>query len=299
MTELSHWLEAIGLKKYQTILAENEIDFEVLPELTEQDLKELGLPMGPRKKLLKAIATLSNTTLSDNTLSGELVDNNASPESIVPTPQTYTSQHLANKTLSSRLVLEGERKQVTILFADIKGSTQLVQGIDPEKAALLMDPVLRAMVKAVHRYEGTVNRMQGDGLMAMFGAPIAHEDHALRACLAALDMQNAIQRVPQVKQQSFVLQTRVGLNSGEVMIRSIDNDLSMNYDAVGETVHLAARMEQMAPPAGIYLTSHTLHFVKNMVIVKAQGPQPVKGISNPVEQAVMHTLVGKPHWHVA
>lgn len=302
MTELSHWLETIGLAKYQTAFTENEIDFEVLPELTEQDLKELGLPMGPRKKLLKAIAALSSTVtvLSENTLADTSGDNTAHPSEAAPTaPQAYMPRHLADKILSSRSVLEGERKQVTILFADIKGSTQWVQGIDPEKAAILMDPVLRAMAKAVHRYEGTVNRMQGDGLMAMFGAPIAHEDHALRACLAALDMQHAIQNNAAQAAQSFVLQTRVGLNSGEVMIRSIDNDLSMNYDAVGETVHLAARMEQMAPPDGIYLTAHTLHFVEGMVIAKAYGPQSVKGISNPVEIFQLTGSDAHTRWQVS
>ena len=300
MTEIFHWLETIGLSRYYSIFTENEIDFEVLPELTEPDLRELGLPMGPRKKLLKAIAALSSEdNAANNQPDGNKVNVDQTSTPLTP-PQINTPQHLADKILSSRSVMEGERKQVTILFADIKGSTQLVDGIDPEKAAMLMDPVLQTMMEAVHRYEGTVNRMQGDGLMAMFGAPIAHEDHALRACLAALDMQNAIQHnINHSKQQTIELQTRVGLNSGEVVVRSINNDLSMNYDAVGVTAHLAARMEQMAPPNGIYITGHTLHLAEGMIAVNPQGAMAVKGLADPVEVFELTGSTARTRWQAS
>src|SRR5262249_40824755 len=124
---------------------------------------------------------------------------------------------------------------------------ELISGLDPEAARTLLDPALHAMMEAVHRYEGTVNQVLGDGIMALFGAPIAHEDHALRACYAALAMMEAMQRYSaEVRRtQGLTVQIRVGLNSGEVVVRAIGNDLHMDYSAVGQTTHLAARMEQL------------------------------------------------------
>ena len=165
-------------------------------------------------------------------------------------PLAYTPTYLAEKILASRAALEGERKQVTVLFADIKGSTELIEGLDPEEARRLLDPALHIMMEAVHRYEGTVNQVLGDGIMALFGAPVAHEDHAVRACYTALAMQAAMRRHTEEVRQSHGLemQIRVGLNSGEVVVRAIGNDLHMDYSAVGQTTHLAARMEQLATP---------------------------------------------------
>jgi class 3 adenylate cyclase len=147
-----------------------------------------------------------------------------------------------------------------VLFADIKGSMELIEGLDPEEARKLLDPALHAMMEAVHRYEGTVNQVLGDGIMALFGAPLAHEDHALRACYAALAMQTAMRRHTEAVRRSHgvEVQIRVGLNSGEVVVRAIGNDLHMNYSAVGQTTHLAARVEQLAPPGSIRLTAATL-----------------------------------------
>ena len=165
-------------------------------------------------------------------------------------PQSYMPKHLAEQVLASRAALEGERKQVTVLFADLKGSLELLADRDPEEARQLLDPVLERMMEAVHRYEGTVNQVMGDGIMALFGAPLAHEDHAVRACYAALAMQEAMRHVAEEmrRSQGLELQIRVGLNSGEVVVRAIGNDLHMDYSAVGQTTHLAARMEQLAPP---------------------------------------------------
>src|SRR5215831_16609799 len=172
-------------------------------------------------------------------------------------PRTYTPPHLAEKILTSRAALEGERKQVTVLFADLKGSMELLADRDPEEARQLLDPVLVLMLYAVHRYEGTVNQVLGDGIMALFGAPVAHEDHPVRACYAALAMQAALRRYAEEVRRSHGLemQARVGLNSGEVVVRAIGNDLHMDYSAVGQTTHLAARMEQLATPGSIRLTA--------------------------------------------
>ena len=202
-----------------------------------------------------------------------------------PAPLGYTPPYLAEKILTSRRALEGERKQVTVLFADLKDSTRLIEGLDPEAARQLLDPALHLMMDAVHRYEGTVNQVLGDGIMALFGAPIAHEDYALRACYAALAMQTALRRYSDDvrRTQGLTLQTRVGLNSGEVVVRTISNDLHMDYSAVGQTVHLAARMEQLATPGTILLTAATLRLVEGLVQVQPLGPMPVKGLTEPVE----------------
>jgi class 3 adenylate cyclase/tetratricopeptide (TPR) repeat protein len=206
------------------------------------------------------------------------------PVHVSPSPDTYVPLHLAEKILASRHALEGERKQVTVLFADIRGSTQLVEGRDPEDAQKIIDPVLRLMMEAVHRYEGTVNQVLGDGIMALFGAPLAHEDHALRACYAALAMQEEMRRYRRKLGYLDDLgeQIGIGLNSGEVVVRSIDTDLNIDYSALGQTTHLAARMEEMAAPGTILMTARTLREVEGFVQVKALGPVQVKGISRPV-----------------
>ena len=201
-----------------------------------------------------------------------------------PAPRTYTPPYLVEQILSNKHVLEGERKQVTVLFADIKGSTELIAGLDPEEARTLLDPALRLMMHAVHRYEGTVNQVLGDGIMALFGAPLAHEDHAVRACYAALAMQEAMRRyTEEVRHTHGVeVQLRVGLNSGAVVVRAIGDDLHMDYSAVGQTTHLAARMEQLAPPGSVRLTADTLRLAEGFIEVTALGLVPVKGLAEPV-----------------
>src|SRR6266705_2479668 len=207
------------------------------------------------------------------------------PPATAPAPLAYTPPYLVEKILTTRSALEGERKQVTVLFADLKGSTELIHDLDPEAAQRLLDPALHAMMEAVHRYEGTVNQVLGDGIMALFGAPLAHEDHAVRACYAALHMQEAIGRYADElrRQQGLDVQIRVGLNSGEVVVRAIGNDLHMDYTAVGQTTHLAARMEQLARPGTTLLTADTLRLVEGYVEVTPLGPVPVKGLQEPVE----------------
>jgi class 3 adenylate cyclase/predicted ATPase len=211
-----------------------------------------------------------------------------SAEPLSPTaraPDTYTPSHLAEQILLARSALEGERKQVTVLFADLKGSMELLANRDPEEARRILDPVLERMMEAVHRYEGTVNQVMGDGIMALFGAPLAHEDHALRASYAALRMQESIQRYSIETRRRFgtPVSIRVGLNSGEVVVRSIGSDLRMDYSAVGQTTHLAARMEQAALPGSIVITAATLLLVRGYVDARPLGPMPVKGLTGDIE----------------
>jgi class 3 adenylate cyclase/tetratricopeptide (TPR) repeat protein len=206
-------------------------------------------------------------------------------------PAAYTPSHLAQRILTSRAALEGERKQITVLFADIKGSMELLSSRDPEEARTILDPLLERMIEAVHHYEGTVNQVMGDGLMALFGAPLAHEDHAVRACYAALRMQGALQRHAESAARAvrIPVQLRIGLNSGDVVVRSIASDLRMDYSAVGQTTHLAARMEQLASPGSILITASTARLVEGHVEARPLGPMAVKGMSHPV---VVYELIG-------
>ena len=153
---------------------------------------------------------------------GAPVGTSTAAPSRTPAPDSYTPRHLAERIINSKAAPEGERKQVTVLFADLKGSMELLADRDPEEARKILDPVLEHMMEAVHRYEGTVNQVMGDGIMALFGAPLAHEDHAVRACYAALRMQESVKRYGEGvrRAQGVTVRIRVGLNSGEVVVRA-------------------------------------------------------------------------------
>jgi class 3 adenylate cyclase/tetratricopeptide (TPR) repeat protein len=201
-----------------------------------------------------------------------------------PDPRAYTPRHLAEKILGSRATLEGERKQVTVLFADVKGSMDLAEGLDPEEFHQVMDGFLLRLAEGVHRFEGTVNQYTGDGIMALFGAPIAHEDHAQRACWAALHLSDELRRYANELrlQRSLNFSVRMGLNSGWVVVGKIGDDLRMDYTAQGHTVGLAARMEQIAEPGKVYLTEHTAALVRGYVQLVDLGRMAVKGVQAPL-----------------
>jgi class 3 adenylate cyclase/tetratricopeptide (TPR) repeat protein len=200
-------------------------------------------------------------------------------------PDAYTPSHLARKILTARASLPGERKKVTVLFADLKGSLELLADRDPEDARALLDGVLERLMEAVHRFEGTVNQVMGDGVMALFGAPVAHEDHATRACYAALRMHRSVAQYAEElrRQQGLDVQIRVGINSGDVVVRSIGTDLNVEYSAVGQTTHLAARMEQLARPGATLITEATRRLAERYIEVATHGPVPIKGLKQPVE----------------
>ena len=208
----------------------------------------------------------------------------SSPERFT-SPEAYTPRYLAERILTSRAAMEGERKQVTVLFADLRGSMDLLADRDPEEARKLLDAVLERMMEAVHRYEGTVNQVMGDGIMALFGAPLASEDHAVRACYAALRMQESIKRYAEEmqRQAGLPIQIRVGINSGEVLVRSVGSDLRMDYTAVGQTTHVAARLEQTAMPGSILISAETLRLAEDYVEVKPLGLVNMKGLPEPME----------------
>ncbi len=200
-------------------------------------------------------------------------------------PDSYASEHLVETIPAAKSALEGERKQVTVLFAHIEAAVELLAGRDPEEARTLLDPVLEYMMDAVRVYEGTVNQVMGDGIMALFGAPRAHEDHAVRACYAALRMQEMVKQHAEGgrRQNDVCIQVRVGLNSGEVVVRHIGSDLQMHYTAVGQTTHLAARMAQLAAPGSVLGTADTLGLVAGYVQVKSLGSVTVKDFGEPLE----------------
>ena len=184
-------------------------------------------------------------------LTGQAATPEPPPLPLSPAPASYTPAHLAERIRAVE-VTDGERKTITALFADLKGSTALIEGLDPEEAQAIIDPALQLMMDAVHRYEGYVAQALGDGIFALFGAPIAHEDHPQRALYAALRMQEEMRRYSdQVRlKTASPLVMRVGVNTGEVVVRSIrKDDLHTDYVPVGHSTNLAARMEQMATPA--------------------------------------------------
>ena len=177
--------------------------------------------------------------------------------------RAYTPRHLADKILRDRHVLVGERKHVTVLFADVQGSMDLAEQVDPEAWHRIMDRFFAILAEGVHRFEGTINQFTGDGVMALFGAPIAHEDHAQRACHAALHLAEALGHYGRElrRTEGLNFSVRMGINSGEVVVGVIGDDLRMDYTAQGHTVGLAARMEQLAEPGRVYLTEHTARLV--------------------------------------
>ena len=196
----------------------------------------------------------------------------------------YTPKHLADKILQSKSALEGERKQVTVLFADVKGSMELAEQLDPEQWHRILDRFFQILSEGVHRFEGTVNQYTGDGIMALFGAPIAHEDHAQRACYAALTLRDEIARyATQLKRERGLgFSFRMGLNSGEVVVGSIGDDLRMDYTAQGHTVGLAQRMEGLAEPNTCYLTAATAYLARGYFRFDDLGEFQVKGVVAPV-----------------
>src|SRR2546428_231394 len=206
----------------------------------------------------------------------------AKPQAAAPDPRTYTPQHLAEKILGSRAALEGERKQVTVLFADVKGSMDLAEQVDPEAWHAIMDRFFQLLAEGVHRFEGTVNQFTGDGIMALFGAPIAHEDHGQRACWAALHLQHELRRYADEVRLAHGLgfSVRMGLNSGEVVVGKIGDDLRMDYTALGHTVGLAQRMEQMADPGKALLTGHTARLVSGYFQRRDLGETRIKGLTD-------------------
>ena len=267
--EIGNWLEELGLEKYTDLFVDQEIDLAALPELDDSDLKELGIPLGPRKKLLKAIAALDSAKHTTH-----------------PSADTDIS-------LAAWERMPGERKPVTMLFADIMGSTALTEKLDAEETHDLLYGATQRMCESVESNRGTVCRFMGDGVMAMFGAPVASEHHAVDACEAAYEMQRAIhdysRETPTLRGSG--IEIRVGLHSGEVVVLSVGEGEKMEYDASGPTVPIAARLEQIAAPGEIYISAATRALADARIDAEALEPVTVKGISEPVPVFALRRVI--------
>ena len=206
-------------------------------------------------------------------------------------PSAYTPKHLADKILQSRSALEGERKQVTVLFADVKGSMELAEQLDPEECHSILERFFAILTEGVHRLEGTVNQYTSDGIMALFGAPIAHEDHAQRACYAALHLRGELARYATevMRKHGVGFSTRIGINSGDVVVGSIGDDLRMDYTGQGHTVGLAQRMEALALADSCCVTAATVALAGGYFAFEDLGEFQVKGVAEPVR---VHRLTG-------
>ncbi len=213
------------------------------------------------------------------------------PDASPRAPRDYTPPHLAKRILSQRAALEGERKQVTVLFADLKGSLELAGRVDPEIWHEVLDRFFEILTDGIHRFDGTINQYTGDGIMALFGAPIAHEDHAQRACWAALHLKTALREYSREmkREHGLGVSTRMGIHSGEVVVGKIGDDLRMDYTAQGHTVGLAARMEGLAEPNAVYLTGDTASLVEGYLEIESLGDFSVKGVTGPV---AVYELIG-------
>ncbi len=197
--------------------------------------------------------------------------------------RAYTPRHLADKILTTRDALEGERKQVSVLFADLVDSMRLAEGLDAEDWHRILDHVFEILTAEVHRFEGTINQFTGDGVMALFGAPLAHEDHARRACHAALSAMEELRAYADtLRPGGLELSVRMGINSGEVVVGKIGDDLRMDYTAQGHCVGLAARMEQMAAAGTVLLTETTARLVEGFFALADAGLRSTKGVSAPI-----------------
>jgi class 3 adenylate cyclase len=215
----------------------------------------------------------------------------AAPEAPERSPRDYTPKHLADRILRSQSAIQGERKQVTVLFADVKGSMELAAQLGDEAWHRILDRFFQLLSDGVHRFEGTVNQYTGDGVMALFGAPIAHEDHAQRACYASVHILEEVSRyATELKREhGLSFSARLGLNSGDVVVGKIGDDLRMDYTAQGQTVGLAQRMETLASPDTCYLSAATARLVSGYLDLEDLGEFNVKGLDEPV---AVHRLIG-------
>ncbi|MGA7715272.1 adenylate/guanylate cyclase domain-containing protein [Bradyrhizobium sp.] len=208
--------------------------------------------------------------------------------------QSKVPSQLAERILHSGGAMSGERKHVTVLFADVRGSTALIDKLDPEEALEILGPVLQVLMDATHQHDGFVNQARGDGIMALFGAPIATEDHAVQACRAAIAMRAGIDELN--RRRSGDISLRIGMNSGDVVIHSIGSNLVMNYDAVGKTVHLAARMEELAASDAIMLTAAAHKLAEGFIVAQPRGAVALKGVEEPVEVFELDELRSTTRW---
>src|SRR5881409_3937848 len=279
LDQVRELLRSRGRLTYRLLQAQFHLDDEALAALKEELIEGEQVAADENSKVLVWQGDRQASTAP------------ATPPPLASAPVSYTPKHLAERILAEQAALEarsgteGERKTITVLFADIKGSMALMEDLDPEEARHIIDPALQLMMDAVHRYEGYVAQSTGDGIFAFFGAPIAHEDHPQRALYAALRMQEEGKRhAENLRQEKGInLQIRVGVNTGEVVLRSIrKDDLHTEYTPVGHSTSLASRMESLALPGSILVSEHTHKLTEGYFEFKALGETKVKGVTEPL-----------------
>ena len=281
--QASALLQRKGRVSYRTLKLEFDLNDEQLEALKEEFLEVQELAVDKDSKMLVWTGG-RGTGEPENRGIGEP---KASPQHPTPStqpPSSYTPPHLAERIRAAAFI-DGERKTITALFADLKGSTALIEGLDPEEARAIIDPALQLMMDAVHQYDGYVAQALGDGIFALFGAPLAHEDHPQRALYAALRMQEAMRRYADTLRAKGYppLLMRVGINTGEVVLRSIrKDDLHADYVPVGHSTNLAARMEQLANPGSIVVSAYTHRLTDGYFAFKDLGPTQIKGVEEPL-----------------
>ena len=290
ISEVMAVLQREGRMSYRILKRRFNLDDEYLEDLKAELIDAKQVAADEDGKVLVWIGSLASSVQSpesEQVQSSKSKVQGQKDQPLAPNTQppiSYTPPHLAERIRAASLV-DGERKTITALFADLKGSTALIEGLDPEEARAIIDPALQLMMDAVHRYEGYVAQALGDGIFALFGAPIAHEDHPQRALYAALRMQEAMRHYSdEVRLKHGVpLALRVGINTGEVIVRSIrKEDLHTDYVPVGHSTNLAARMEQMATPGSILITEYTKRLTDGYFEVKALGAAEIKGVEAPL-----------------
>ncbi len=282
-------LQSKGRVSYRALKVQFKLDDESLGALKDELIEAERIAIDENDKVLVWTGASPVPGSTFQVSSSQLPTSSTQRQD--PRPISYTPPHLAERILAEQAAMEvrgatdGERKTITALFADLKGSTALIEGLDPEEARALIDPALHIMMEAVHRYDGYVAQALGDGIFALFGAPIAHEDHPQRALYAALRMQEEMRRYSdQLRLKGGApLYMRVGVNTGAVVVRSIHkDDLHTDYVPVGHSTNLAARMEQMAIPGSILITEHTRKLTEGYFDLKALGAAEIKGVEEPL-----------------
>ena len=286
------WLQREGRVSYRALRLEFDLNNDVFDALKEEliEVKELAVDKDGKILVWAGKDSLESSVQSRESARVQGPKSKVQSQKdqpLVPSnqpPISYAPPHLAERIRAAALT-EGERKTITALFADLKGSTALIEGIDPEEARAIIDPALQLMMDAVHRYEGYVAQALGDGIFALFGAPIAHEDHPRRALYAALRMQEEMRRYGDTLRTKGYppLLMRVGVNTGEVVLRSIrKDDLHADYVPVGHSTNLAARMEQLAAPGSILVTAYTQKLTDGYFAFKDLGKTQIKGVEEPL-----------------
>ena len=291
LTAAREWLQRERRLRYRSLKREFTLDDETLEDLRAELIESQRVAVDENGEVLVWIGKGSPESKVQSPESKTAASADPRRETLDPSPISYTPPHLAERiraeqtALAARGNTDGERKTITALFADLKGSTALIEGLDPEEARTIIDPALQLMMDAVHRYEGYVAQALGDGIFALFGAPLAHEDHPQRALYAALRMQERMRRYADTLREKGhpPLLMRVGVNTGEVVVRSIrKDDLHTDYVPIGLSTNLAARMEQLAAPGSILITEHTLRLTEGYFEFKALGKTQIKGVEDPL-----------------